>query len=150
MSSAQCRRPCERCCARQVLRTLAYLFLVPVVPGVGQYPRVALTSSPCVLSRPSSITFFVFRVRVRARVCVHYVRVCVPACQRGCEPVYCRRIYIFRPRRLLLGAQPKPSGWRARDGGWKPVHFLEREAGSITVVEPRSLSKKGTVFWYVI
>ena len=106
---------------------------------------IALRALSTFLSR-----FFVFRVRVRARVCVHYVRVCVPACPRGCEPVYCRRIYIFRPRRLLLGGQLKTSGWRARDGGWKPVHFLEREAGSFTVVEPRSLSKKWTVFWSVI
>ena len=92
--------------------------------------RVELIALRALSSFPYHV--FVFRVRVRSRVCVHYVRVCVPACQRGCEPVYCLRIHIFRPRRLLLGGQLKTSGWRAQDGGWKPVHFLDRDAGSFT------------------
>ena len=86
---------------------------------------------------------FVFRVRVRARVCVHYVRVCVPACVHGCGRVYCRRIYIFRPRRLLLGAHPNTSRWRPRNWGRKPVHFLDRKLGPTTVVGPMSLPKLG-------
>ena len=84
VSSGRCRRPCERCSLRHLLRALAYLVLVPMLPGVSQYPRVVSSPSPCVLSLPARITFS-FSVCACARVsaCI----ACVCACPRACVGV---------------------------------------------------------------
>ena len=142
VSSSQRRRPCERCCLRQLLRTLDYFFCA-------RAPRCEPVSQsrgePIALRALSTCPYYVlvFRVRVRARVCVHCVRVCVLACVRGCWRVYCWRFYSLSPRRLFLGAQPKTLGWGPWKWGRKQVHFLDRAPGATTVVEPMSFPQLG-------